>query len=111
MGGKTQLCDWVLRKVPFAVYHPVKWFFFYFTASYFEICFQLRVVSKIIVVHSNLYYLGTWMIPLMCLIATFMPKVRRAKKTQEGAKTDGEVKSSAQTEAGVKKEEGTTTEE
>ncbi len=44
------------------------------------------------VVHSNLYYLGTWLVPLMCIAATFMPKVRRAKPAQTETKTESKEK-------------------
>ncbi len=44
------------------------------------------------VVHSNLYYLGTWLVPLMCIAATLMPKVRRAKPAQTETKTESNEK-------------------
>ena len=87
----TQICASFCKTVPFVVYHPFKWFFFYYLACWYEICFELRYFSVFMRVHGTMYHVGTWLPPLIMVIASFLPKVRRPRtptattKTQEAA--------------------------
>ena len=76
---KTKLVDAIARTVPFFVYHPVRWLFIYFIACYYVICFELRHFSVFLELHAKFYHVGTWLIPLLCLAVTFMPKVKRQR--------------------------------
>lgn len=79
VGEKTAIAVWITNNVPFAVYHPIKWFYQYLTAAYLVISFQFLHFSKFNFVHSNLYYFCHWALPLSCLIVTVLPKVRRPR--------------------------------
>jgi len=86
--ANTQLCNSISKSVPFAVYHPFKFFFFFFFASYYEICFELRYPSVFLKVHGAIYHVGAWLPPLLMIVASFMPKVRRPRKDDSSKKTE-----------------------
>lgn len=75
---RTKVAQFVMKNVPFAVYQPIKWFYQYLMASYLVICFQLMHYEKFNYVHKNLYYFGHWALPLGAILATILPKVKRA---------------------------------
>ena len=85
VGAKTKVANWIVTTLPFAVYHPVKWFYQYFMASYLVISFILMKFERFNYVHKHLYYFGHWALPLSCLMVTFLPKVRRARPPQDSA--------------------------
>jgi len=78
VGGKTKLINLILQHVPFAVYHPFKWFSQFFIGSYLVICFQMMTFERFNFVHSHLYYFGHWALPLGVVLVTVLPKVKRA---------------------------------
>ena len=84
--SRTQLCNWIGTNVPFVIYQPFKWLFFYFCASWIEICFELRYFSVFYKVHATMYHVGTWLPILICIVFSFLPKVRRPRKTAENSK-------------------------
>lgn len=57
----------------------MRWLFCYGIASYLVIAFEFRRFEKFNYVHSNLYYIGHWILPLATVIVTLLPKVRRPK--------------------------------
>ena len=67
--------------VPFYVYHPFKFLFMYYLACYYEICFETRYISKFSKIHGTMYHIGTWLPPLICIIAMILPKARRPRTT------------------------------
>ena len=87
----TKLCDIFCKIVPFAVYHPFKFAFFYYMSSYYEICFEMRYLSVFTRIHGTMYHLGTWLPPLIILIALFLPKVRRPRKDATTIKSKEET--------------------
>ena len=93
MGEKTTIAVWITTNLPFAVYHPFKWFYQYLTASYLCISFVFLHFEKFNFVHANLYYFCHWALPLSCLIVTILPKVRRPRPAKEvGEKEKGDQK-------------------
>ena len=38
-GSKTTIAESITTNLPFVIYHPFKWFYQYFIASYLVICF------------------------------------------------------------------------
>ena len=86
--SRTQLCQGIAKNVPFVIYHPLKWLFFYFCASWIEICFELRYISVFWKVHATMYHVGTWLPILIIIVFSQLPKVRRPRsKNEEQQKT------------------------
>ena len=75
----TKLVALICKYVPFYVYHPFKFFFFFYFSSYYEICFELRWFSVFWKVHGDMYYLGAWLPPLIVIIGSFLPKVKKPR--------------------------------
>lgn len=83
----TVICATISKNVPFVIYHPFKWFFFYYLACYYEICFELRYFSVFTAVHATMYHVGTWLPWLIMIVASFLPKVRRPRAAADKVKT------------------------
>ena len=80
-GAKTKIAVWIGKNVPYAIYHPVRWYYFYFTGAYLVIAFQLSLFWQFNFIHKNMYYACHWGLPLQLLIVTLLPKVPREKKS------------------------------
>jgi len=95
--------------VPYVVYQPFKFLFFYFLASWFEICFELRHFSVFMKVHATMYHVGSWLPVLICIFANFLPKVRKPRAASQAAKT-GDKTQDAKSPQTKKQEDDLTTE-